>query len=136
EKGLTFRAGSTARAQSLTVVNSGQGTVKWAVSTSVASGGTNWLSATPTSGSSPAGQAGPVITVKADPTGLPPGDYYGQVIVSAPGVPNSPQSGTGGLSVPGVGAAGGSTIQTPGLLLTGTARGADPGADELQPAPN
>jgi uncharacterized protein (TIGR03437 family) len=131
QKGLTFRVGSTAPTQSLTVVNSGQGTVNWAVSTSVASAGPNWLSATPASGSSPAGQSGPVITVKADPTGLSPGDYYGQVVVSAPGVPNSPQSVTVVLSVPAAGAAGGSSIQPAGLLFTGTIGSPDPAAQNL-----
>jgi uncharacterized protein (TIGR03437 family) len=130
QKGLTFKVGATSLAQSLTVVNSGQGTVNWAVSTSVASGATNWLSATPASGSSPAGQAGPPITVKADPTGLAPGDYYGQIVVTAPGVPNSPQSVTVVLSVPAAGV-GGSTIQPAGLLFTATAGGADPATQNL-----
>jgi uncharacterized protein (TIGR03437 family) len=130
QKGMTFKVGSTALSQTLTVVNSGQGTVNWAVSTSVASGATNWLSATPASGSSPAGQSGPPVTVKADPTGLAPGDYYGQVVVTAPGVPNSPQSVTVVLSVSAAGT-GGSTIQPAGLLFTATAGGADPSAQNL-----
>jgi uncharacterized protein (TIGR03437 family) len=130
QKGLTFRAGGSAATQGLTVVNSGQGTVNWAVSTSVASAGPNWLSATPTSGSSQAGQAGPVVNVKADPTGIPPGDYYGQVVVSSPGVPNSPQSATVVLIVPAAGAGGGSSVQPSGLLFTGTGA-ADPPAQNL-----
>jgi sugar lactone lactonase YvrE len=118
QKGLTFRVGSTPPTQSLTVVNSGQGTVNWSVTTSVASGTVNWLSATPTTGSSPAGQAGPALTVKADPTPLAPGDYYGQVLIGSPGVPNSPQSVTVVLSVPSAGATKGSTVQPGGLLFT------------------
>jgi uncharacterized protein (TIGR03437 family) len=130
QKGMTFKVGSNALSQTLTVVNSGQGTVNWAVSTSLASGATNWLSATPASGSSLAGQSGPPVTVKADPTGLAPGDYYGQVVVTAPGVPNSPQSVTVVLSVPAAGT-GGSTIQPSGLLFTATTGGIDPSAQNL-----
>ncbi len=126
QKGLTFRVGSSAPQQSLSVVNSGLGTVNWAVSTSVASAGPNWLSASPSSGSSVAGQSGPVVTVRADPSGLATGDYYGQVVVSAPGVPNSPQSVTVVLSVPAAGAAGGSSLQPAALLFTGTPGAAVP----------
>jgi uncharacterized protein (TIGR03437 family) len=131
QKGLTFKTGTSPATQSLTVVNSGQGTVNWAVSTSVASGGTNWLSATPATGSSLTGQSGPMVTVKADPTGLAPGDYYGQVVVSAPGVPNSPQSVTVVLSVPAPGTSSGSSVQPSGLLFTGVTGSTDPAPQSL-----
>ena len=123
QEGLTFKttASSSSGAQNLTIVNSGQGTVSWTVSTSVASGATNWLSATPATGTSLAGQAGPVVSVKTNPAGLAPGDYYGQVVVSSPGVPNSPQTVTVVLSEQAANTSAGSLVQPGGLLFTGTA---------------
>lgn len=51
-----------------------------------ASGG-NWLSISPTGGTTPAN-----LTVTANPSGLAAGVYSGSITVTAPGVPNSPRT--------------------------------------------
>ena len=52
-----------------------------------------WLSATPSSGvaSAQAGVSPPTITVQTNPRSLAAGTYYGQVVITAPSAPNSPQ---------------------------------------------
>ena len=96
QSGLTFTAvegGGVTPAQSFGVQNVGQGVMSWSASTSVLSGGSSWLAAIPACGSSNASLPdAPSVEVSVDPTGLPAGDYYGQVSVSAPGAVNSPQT--------------------------------------------
>jgi uncharacterized protein (TIGR03437 family) len=75
--------GSTPSVQQIVVANGGQGTLNWAASTSTASGG-SWLSVSPSSGSTLSGTVGDIVTVTANPSGLAPGDYYGQIQVSSP----------------------------------------------------
>jgi uncharacterized protein (TIGR03437 family) len=120
QKGLTFVAstgGGVPASQSFTIVNGGQGTLNWGVSASTLSGG-NWLSVTPASGASPAGNAGPLVQVTVNPSGLAAGDYYGQILIFASGAPNSPQSVTVVLTVRAPGAGTGSVVQPSGLLFT------------------
>jgi uncharacterized protein (TIGR03437 family) len=120
EKGLTFIAstgGGTPASQTFTIVNAGQGTLNWGVTASTTSGG-NWLTVTPPTGSSAAGLAGPPVQVSVNPSGLPAGDYYGQIVIQAPGAPNSPQSVTVVLTVRSPGSGTGSIVQPSGLLFT------------------
>jgi uncharacterized protein (TIGR03437 family) len=120
QKGLTFIAstsGAAPASQSFTIVNGGQGTLNWSVSTSTTSG-SNWLSITPATGASAAGVAGPPVQVTISPSGLAAGDYYGQIQIQAPGAPNSPQSVTVVLTVRAPGTGTGSTVQPSGLLFT------------------
>jgi uncharacterized protein (TIGR03437 family) len=69
--------------QNFTLSNGGQGTLNWVASTSTTSGGT-WLSISPSTGSSLAGQLGTTVAVAANPSSLAPGDYYGQIQVTSP----------------------------------------------------
>jgi uncharacterized protein (TIGR03437 family) len=83
---LTFKlaaTGSTPTTQTLVVSNSGQGTLNWAAAATTTSGGA-WLSVSPASGNTLAGQAGSTVTVTASPSGLASGDYYGLIQVSSP----------------------------------------------------
>ncbi len=83
---LTFKlaaTGSTATTQTFVVSNSGQGTLNWAAAATTTSGGA-WLSVSPASGNTLAGQAGTTVTVTASPSGLAAGDYYGLIQVSSP----------------------------------------------------
>ena len=100
--GLSFTAvasGGIVPPGSFSVSNIGRGTANFTVSTRTLSGGQQWLSATPSSGSVAAGSQGPLITVSVDQTNLNPGFYYGLVRVDAPGSANTPQVLTVALRV-------------------------------------
>jgi len=90
--------GSVPPPQTLSVLNAGSGPIEWTLSTQTMSGG-NWLTATPTSGSSPAGSVPTPVTLTVDPQGLAAGVYYGSVLVAAPDANNGPQSVTVILTV-------------------------------------
>jgi adhesin/invasin len=76
-------AGSAATTQTFVLSNGSQGTLNWAASPTTTTGGA-WLSVSPSTGSILAGQAGTKLTVTANPSGLAPGDYYGQIQVTSP----------------------------------------------------
>src|SRR6516225_9158229 len=76
--------GAVPATQNITVTTTG--TVTYSVASTTTTGG-NWLSATPTSGSS----SGPV-TVSVNPTGLSAGTYNGTVTITASGATGSPKS--------------------------------------------
>jgi uncharacterized protein (TIGR03437 family) len=83
---LTFKlaaTGSTPTTQTIVVTNSGQGTLNWAASATTTSGGA-WLSVSPASGNTLAGQPGTTLTVTVSPSGLAAGDYYGLIQVASP----------------------------------------------------
>lgn len=93
QSGLFFRGsagGPAPPAQSFTVSNGGVGSLTFTATASVFAGG-NWLSVSPAGGQS-SGSSAPALTVQVNPTGLAAGTYYGQIQVSAAGVPNSPQA--------------------------------------------
>ncbi len=95
QAGLTFtavQAGGVAPPQSFGVLNLGSGTLNWTVQTSTLQGG-NWLSATPSSGSSSTASAdgAPLVNVSVNAAGLAPGVYYGLVKVISAGAANTPQ---------------------------------------------
>ncbi|MBV8551245.1 MAG: DUF4082 domain-containing protein [Acidobacteriaceae bacterium] len=69
-------------AQPLSVVNGGYGSFSWTASTD-----SSWLSATPSSGSTPGS-----VSVSSNAAGLGTGNYNGNVIITAQGVSNSPIS--------------------------------------------
>jgi uncharacterized protein (TIGR03437 family) len=90
--GLTFttvQQGGIAPPQTFAVLNIGTAGMNWTASTTTLSGG-QWLSATPTSGSSVAGDTFPKVTVTVNQTGLAAGKYYGLVRITAPGAANTP----------------------------------------------
>jgi PKD repeat protein len=66
---------------SVTISNSGGGTLKWTSTTSAP-----WLKRSPTSGTAPS-----TMTVWVDGTALPPGSSTGEILVSAEGATNSPR---------------------------------------------
>jgi pimeloyl-ACP methyl ester carboxylesterase len=77
--------GATPPAQSVTVANSGGGTLTWSASSNV-----SWLNVSSASGT---------LTVSINPAGLTPGPYSGVVSVSAVGASNSPQAVSVALTV-------------------------------------
>ena len=132
QSGLTFTAvvgGGVTPAQSFGVQNIGQGLMNWSTSASVLSGESNWLSVTPDSGTSDAASTdSPNVQVSVDPTGLPAGNYYGGVVISAPGTDNSPQAVSVVLSVLPAGSNPGPIVQPAGLIFTGAAGAESPGS--------
>jgi trimeric autotransporter adhesin len=68
--------------QTVSVVNTGSGTLNWNVTASTLSGG-NWLSATPTSGSTqPLPTVPPTVGISVNSQGLAAGTYFGSVKVN------------------------------------------------------
>jgi PKD repeat protein len=65
----------------VTISNTGGGTLKWTSTTSAP-----WLKRSPTSGTAPS-----TMHVWVDGTGLPPGSYSGDILISATGATNSPR---------------------------------------------
>ncbi len=79
---FTYTVGGAAPApQSISIANSGGGTLDWA-----ASSNSSWLSVTPF------GFAPSTLTISATPANLTPGPYSGVITVTAPGATNSPQT--------------------------------------------
>ncbi len=81
----TFSAvvgGSNPAPQTITINNSGGGTLSWQASDTQ-----NWLSLSSTSGS-----AGAVVTVSISITGLSADNYTGTITITAPGATNTPQT--------------------------------------------
>jgi trimeric autotransporter adhesin len=115
---LTFmaaNASATPNSQNLSVTNTGAGTLTWSAAAITASGGA-WLTATPATGSSAAGQPGATVTVSVSPAGLAPGDYYGTVEVSSPSSPNTPQVATVRLTVTSPSATAAPQVSPAGLV--------------------
>jgi uncharacterized protein (TIGR03437 family) len=82
---FTFPAGASKRSQFLTVYNIGGGSLDFTVGTSTFSGG-GWQSVSPSSGSAIPGNP-VVLAVTADPAGLDPGTYTGQLTIFGAIVP-------------------------------------------------
>ncbi|HLG96819.1 MAG TPA: kelch repeat-containing protein [Bryobacteraceae bacterium] len=83
QTGLTFRAAqgaSTLAAQSVAVLSSTD-TLPWTASTHTYTGG-NWLSVTPSSGTSAPGTTPVALSISASPSGLAARDYYGSVTLT------------------------------------------------------
>ncbi len=145
---LTFSAllGGSAPPLTLSLTNTGGGTLAWAATVSTVSGG-NWLSVTPVAGTAPA-----TLTVTADSSRLPIGRYLGTISIRSTEIAarNTPQTITVELVVElprlnsgGIinAASGGTNGLAPGALITifgsnlaGATRSAGPGdllPDEL-----
>jgi uncharacterized protein (TIGR03437 family) len=130
QAGLTFRAiagGGAPPPQTISVLNTGSGSLSWTQKTSTLSGGAAWLSASPASGTSAAG-ALPAVQVAVNPAGLAAGDYYGQIQISADGVSNSPQTVSVVLTVAPATTSADPVVQPTGLIFVGAAGGANPAA--------
>lgn len=99
--------GANPASQSLSITNTGAGTLNW-----TASSNQTWLSVSPTSGTAPS-----TATVSTNITGLAAGTYNGAITITATGATNTP------LSVPvtlTVNAAGGSQLIVNGGFESGT----------------
>ena len=113
-----------ATSQTVAISNGAKnGKLNWAASTSTASGGA-WLSVSPSSGSSVAGQAGTPLTVTIQANGLAAGDFYGQILVSSPNAGNPVEEvtvrltvGTPGPAPPQVGGVVSTATYTPNLAV-------------------
>jgi uncharacterized protein (TIGR03437 family) len=128
QNGLTFTAvqgGGVVPPQTFDVVNGGQGTLNWTVSASVMGPVSNWLSVTPTSGSSGTGTP-PPVSVQVKPAGLAPGVYYGRILVASPTALNSPQMLAVVLNLLTRDQNPGPVVQPSGLIFSGVASGQNP----------
>ncbi len=126
----TVEGGGTPPSQSINVLNAGEGTLNFSVSTSTVSGGTGWLSATPASGSATAKNAA-TVTISIDSSKLKAGDYYGQVQIAAAGVANSPQTVSIVLKVAAANVDLGASVYPTGLIFVAQAGGSDPAAKTI-----
>jgi len=86
---FTQVGGGVPVSQTITVTNTGGGTLLWAVSEN-----TPWLSVSPSAGTAPSS-----VTISADPAGLAKGLYTGVVTLSSSLATNSPQTITINLTV-------------------------------------
>jgi len=135
QTGLSFIAvnsGGPDPPQTFAVLNAGTGVVNFSVTTSTLSGGPDWLSATPGSGSSDSSQASAAINVNVNGTNLAPGAYYGQVKVTAPNAANSPQVVTVFLEVLPPGSNPGAQIQPSELVFAVAPGTGNPSSQNLQ----
>ncbi len=132
QSGLRFQTvaqGGDPAAKSITVLNSGSGSLDFGVSASTTSGG-QWLSASPASGTVTSSTSAS-IQVSIQSAGLQAGDYYGQVQISAAGAANSPQTASVVLNVAAAGTDLGAFVQPTGLIFVAQAGGTDPAAQTV-----
>jgi len=136
QSGLTFTAvaaGGGVPPQTFGVLNTGHGVMDWSASTNTISGDTNWLSVSPSTGSTDADSLSiPIVTVSVDPNGLAPGDYYGQVVVESTTASNSPQSISVVLTVLPPGSDPGPVVRPTGLIFTAVAGAGQPAAQTVE----
>jgi uncharacterized protein (TIGR03437 family) len=125
----TIDGGGDPRSQSLTVLNSGSGSLTISASASTTSGG-QWLSAT-TSSSTVTSSSPASVVVSIASQGLENGNYYGQVQISADGAANSPQTASVVLNIAPEGTNLGAFIYPYGLIFVGQAGGANPAAQTI-----
>ena len=134
QSGLRFQTltgGSAPPSQSISILNSGSGSLKFSVATSTTSGGSAWLTASPGSGTITS-TASATIAVSVQPGTLKPGDYYGQVAISADGAANSPQTASVVLNVSAAGARIWEHLSRPtGLIFVGQQGAANPMAKQI-----
>ena len=120
QSGLSFTGvagGTIVPAQSLGILNIGQGVMSWTVQATTLSGG-NWLSVSPTSGSSAADALEiPMVDVAANVSGLPAGTYDGLLRVTAAGANNTPQLVPVALNVLPAGSNPGVLVRPTGLIF-------------------
>jgi uncharacterized protein (TIGR03437 family) len=132
QTGISFTAvasGGAVPPQSVGILNIGQDVMSWSASASTLSGGANWLTVTPASGSTDAASLTvPLVDVGVNAAGLDPGQYYGQVQVSSPTADNSPQFVSVILNVLPPGSDPGPLVRPTGLIFTGVTGATSPGS--------
>jgi uncharacterized protein (TIGR03437 family) len=112
------------------ILNTGQGSMNWSATASTLSGG-NWLQISPSSGTvrQPYLDVS-LVDVSINPSGLEPGTYYGQIVVSAVAA-NSPQVMTVILTVLPAGYNLGPQVFPSGIIFSG-AVGMTPGSQNVK----
>jgi uncharacterized protein (TIGR03437 family) len=137
QTGLAFTAvagGSAMPPQSFGILNVGQGLMDWNVTASTLAGG-DWLSVTPSTGTTDSASFTiPEVNVAVDSSRLAPGEYHGQVRVHASAAVNDPQYVSVLLTVLPPGSDPGPVVRPTGLIFTGRAGGASPGAQTVRVA--
>jgi len=135
QRGMRFTAFEGSRttvAQSLGIINTGQGSMDWTVQPSTLSGG-SWLSATPSSGQSQAGSLSlTTASVQVNPASLTAGSYSGFLRVNAPGANNSPYLVTVELEVLPAGTSIGVQVRPPQLIFTAQAGTSSPSSQTVR----
>lgn len=124
QTGFTFQVvqnGPPPVPQAFRVLSAGE-PLSYSVVASTLEIGPAWLSATPLGGST---DFSPTVTVQVDPTGLQPGDYYGQLKVSSTGASN-PQLVSVVLIVASPSVTLGPVVEPVGLLFVGAPGGVAP----------
>ncbi len=121
QTGLTFRAaqGAGSLATQSVAVLSSTDTIPWNVSTHTYTGG-NWLTVTPSSGTSAPGAAPVTLTIGASPAGLAAQDYYGSVTLTPTDGKHPPVSIAVVLSIVPAGAAAPPAVLPNGLVFLET----------------
>jgi len=136
QTGLSFLAvqgGGVVPAQSFAVQNIGTGVINWTTSTTTLSGGSQWLQASPASGSSDAAaDTSPRVFVSVNPSGLAAGAYYGLVQVYAPGAANTPQVVTVFLQVLPANSQVSGVVQPAQLVFVGVSGFESPGSQTVE----
>ena len=132
QSGFRFQSldgGANPPSQSLTVLNSGSGSLNISASASTTSGG-QWLSATVSSSTvKPSSPASVVVSINSQD--LTSGNYYGQVQIAADGAANSPQTASVVLNIAPEGTDLGAFIDPFGLIFVGHAGGTSPAAKTI-----
>jgi murein DD-endopeptidase MepM/ murein hydrolase activator NlpD len=90
---FTSEQGSTPAGQTLTITNTGSGTLNWSATEPIP-----WLVGSPASGSLAAGQSAS-MSISVNTAGLTAGTYTGTITVSAPGAEGSPRSAAVTLTI-------------------------------------
>jgi len=130
QSGFTFQAvqgGGAPSPRTFQLLNGAGRSLAFTVQIATVSGGSGWLSATPISGTvDPTPPA--TISVSVNPSGLTPGDYYGQIRVDAPGAANSPRFLSVVLSVAAPNVNPGPVVEPTGLVFVGLTNGNSPAA--------
>jgi uncharacterized protein (TIGR03437 family) len=141
QTGISFTAvkqGGVVPPQTFGIINIGQATLNWTVSTSVLGNVPNWIHATTPDGGqqgvtgTDANSPGPYVTVQVNPIGLMAGEYYGQVRVTVPDAANNPQVITVFLEVLKAGSDVPPTIQPAELVFAGSVGQVSPGSQDLE----
>ena len=130
QAGLQFTAVATGPVpppQSFGVLNAGQGSMGWTATPQTLSAGPNWLTVTPSAGSSIANSlTPPLVRVNVNQSGLAPGTYYGSIQIGAPGAGNSLQTVSVRFDVLPTYQSPGATLSTSGLIVSGVAGDPNP----------
>lgn len=113
--------------QSFGVLNTGVGQMSWQAAATTLSGGPNWLQVSPNAGVSDSSSSNIAqISVRVNASGLSPGEYHGQVQVSAVGADNTPATVSVILTVLPPGANAGPGVYPTGVIFTAVAGGGNP----------